>query len=86
MGSTTPEDATGDDRDGKIRQRAYERWEREGRPQGRAEEHWRDAERELDDGEPDAGRQGISNHPPAEEADEQRQGPPRSTRKQSQRP
>jgi DUF2934 family protein len=35
------------DRDGRIRQRAYEIWEREGRPHGRDREHWRQAEAEL---------------------------------------
>lgn len=37
--------------DDKIRQRAYAIWESEGRPQGRAEEHWTAAERELGRGE-----------------------------------
>jgi hypothetical protein len=35
------------DRDERIRQRAYEIWEREGRPHGREEEHWRMALDEL---------------------------------------
>jgi hypothetical protein len=35
------------DRDERIRQRAYEIWEREGRPHGRDEEHWRMALDEL---------------------------------------
>jgi Protein of unknown function (DUF2934) len=35
------------DRDERIRQRAYEIWEREGRPHGREEEHWRLAVDEL---------------------------------------
>jgi len=30
-----------------IRRHAYEIWEREGRPEGRAEEHWRQAEADL---------------------------------------
>jgi hypothetical protein len=33
--------------DDKIRQRAYEIWEDEGRPHGREREHWAAAEREL---------------------------------------
>ena len=37
------------DRDTYIRQRAYEIWEREGRPEGRAEAHWARAEREAGD-------------------------------------
>ena len=32
----------------KIRQRAYEIWDMEGRQDGRADEHWLQAERELD--------------------------------------
>jgi hypothetical protein len=35
------------ERDEQIRQRAYEIWEREGRPHGRDEEHWRMAVDEL---------------------------------------
>jgi hypothetical protein len=31
----------------RIRQRAYEIWEREGRPEGREQEHWEQAEREI---------------------------------------
>jgi hypothetical protein len=30
-----------------IRKRAHEIWEREGRPEGRHENHWREAEAEL---------------------------------------
>ena len=30
-----------------IRKRAHEIWEREGRPEGRHEDHWREAEAEL---------------------------------------
>ena len=35
------------DHSDRIRQRAQEIWEQEGRPEGRAEEHWARAEREL---------------------------------------
>ena len=31
----------------RIRERAYEIWERRGQPEGRAEEHWRQAEAEI---------------------------------------
>jgi hypothetical protein len=31
----------------RLRQRAYELWEREGRPHGREAEHWKQAEAEL---------------------------------------
>ena len=31
----------------KVRERAYQIWEREGRQDGRAEEHWSQAEQEL---------------------------------------
>ncbi|NYZ17321.1 DUF2934 domain-containing protein [Azospirillum sp. RWY-5-1] len=34
--------------DTRIRDRAYELWESEGRPDGRHEEHWHQARRELD--------------------------------------
>lgn len=36
----------------RIRQRAYGIWEREGRPEGRQDEHWFDAERAESDGRP----------------------------------
>ena len=36
-----------DDRDERIRRRAYELWEAEGWPQGREQDHWAQAEREL---------------------------------------
>jgi hypothetical protein len=35
------------DHSDRIRQRAQEIWEQEGRPEGRAEDHWARAEREL---------------------------------------
>jgi hypothetical protein len=35
------------DRDERIKRRAYEIWEREGRPSGRDVEHWREAEAEI---------------------------------------
>ena len=31
----------------RVRRRAYEIWEREGRPEGRAGAHWQEAEREV---------------------------------------
>lgn len=36
------------DREQEIRERAYRRWEQEGCPEGQADDHWRQAERELD--------------------------------------
>ncbi len=36
-----------DDVERLIQQRAYELWENEGRPQGREQEHWQQAEREI---------------------------------------
>lgn len=38
---------TDEDRDRLVRERAYAIWEREGRPLGRDDEHWRMAEDEL---------------------------------------
>ena len=38
-------------RDKEIERRAYEIWERDGRPEGREEEHWRQAEQELAGGQ-----------------------------------
>jgi hypothetical protein len=42
------------DRDAFIRQRAYQIWEEEGRPEGKAEEHWERARQLVEDEE--AGR------------------------------
>src|SRR3954453_19918373 len=36
------------DKEQRIRTRAYEIWEREGRREGRAEDHWRQAELEIE--------------------------------------
>jgi hypothetical protein len=36
-----------DDRQNRIRQRAHEIWEQEGRPEGAHERHWRQAENEV---------------------------------------
>lgn len=36
------------DREEKIRQRAYELWEAEGRPDGKQQEHWERAAREIE--------------------------------------
>ena len=48
----------------KIRARAYEIWDREGRQHGRADEHWSQAEREI--GAPEAGSvQGVTIDPAA---------------------
>ncbi len=37
-----------DDRDDRIRRRAHEIWERDGRPHGKHAEHWERAAREVD--------------------------------------
>lgn len=37
-----------DEREDRIRARAYELWEAAGRPEGRQAEHWEQAEREID--------------------------------------
>jgi hypothetical protein len=37
-----------EDRSERIRQRAYVIWQREGRPEGREQEHWRQAEAEIE--------------------------------------
>ena len=39
--------ASAEDDEGPIRERAYFLWEREGRPEGRAEQHWLMAQGEL---------------------------------------
>ena len=39
-----------EDRDEKIRKRAHELWLQEGQPDGRPDDHWYQAEREIDQG------------------------------------
>ncbi len=39
-----------EDRDEKIRKRAHELWQQEGQPDGRPDDHWYQAEREIDQG------------------------------------
>jgi hypothetical protein len=39
-----------DDRNEKIRKRAHALWQQEGRPEGKPDEHWYQAEREIDQG------------------------------------
>ena len=39
-----------DDREHRIRQRAHEIWEHEGRPSGRDQEHWERATKDVDGG------------------------------------
>ncbi|MFC6447516.1 DUF2934 domain-containing protein [Shinella zoogloeoides] len=38
------------DREDRIRKRAYQLWQQEGSPQGRPDDHWLQAEREIDHG------------------------------------
>jgi uncharacterized protein YjbJ (UPF0337 family) len=40
--------AAADDRESKIRERAYRIWREEGSPEGRAHSHWHQAEKEVD--------------------------------------
>jgi len=37
-----------DDREDRIRKRAYELWQQEGAPEGKPDDHWLQAEREID--------------------------------------
>ncbi|WP_085026280.1 DUF2934 domain-containing protein [Ensifer aridi] len=46
---TEPPDRSTDDDEDRIRARAYEIWEREGRPDGGHERHWHQAKKELED-------------------------------------
>ncbi|TCU09618.1 DUF2934 domain-containing protein [Rhizobium sullae] len=55
-GTKSPDRSPGD-REDRIRRRAYEKWEREGRPEGEHERHWQQAEKEIE-GEDGTGRSG----------------------------
>lgn len=50
------QDGTEDD----IRRRAYELWEREGRPEGRQNAHWEQARRDVEGGSRHAPAGGLS--------------------------
>jgi len=50
------------DKEEKIRQRAYEIWEREGRPHGHEAEHWEKATREIETNE---GKDGLNGDIPS---------------------
>jgi hypothetical protein len=50
------------ERDQRIRQRAYEIWEEEGRPDGQHGEHWDRAAREIDQREAVAGGKAQTGH------------------------
>ncbi|MBN9055043.1 MAG: DUF2934 domain-containing protein [Rhizobiales bacterium] len=40
-----------DDREDRIRRRAYELWQQEGSPEGKPDDHWLQAEHEIDHGD-----------------------------------
>lgn len=48
------------DHESRVRQRAHEIWEREGRPEGRDREHWAQAEAELASETKKAGRKAAA--------------------------
>jgi hypothetical protein len=64
--------AMDDDRLERIRARAHVLWEREGRPEGRAEAHWQQACQELaeEEGPPKKGHRGADIVPDAEHVKE----------------
>ena len=62
------------DRYERIRQRAYELWEHEGRPQGRDREHWEQAEREVDAGAEGSSSSSASAAPRAAESSSSEDG------------
>ena len=51
------------DREERIRQRAHEIWEREGRPKGREQEHWNQAVQEIESESSEAERGPIAPDP-----------------------
>jgi hypothetical protein len=50
----------------RIRRRAHELWEKEGRPEGRHEQHWDQARREIEQEESDAPQPSSSHESDAE--------------------
>src|SRR5262245_62774263 len=51
-------------REERIRQRAHELWEQEGRPEGRARDHWERAAQDLDREDSAIQREGIAGEKP----------------------
>ena len=52
------------DREAKIRRRAHELWEQEGRPEGRADAHWERAAQDLDREDADIQCEGAAGEKP----------------------
>jgi hypothetical protein len=52
------------DREDRIRQRAHEIWEREGRPDNQAQEHWDRAAQDLDREDAEIQREGAAGEKP----------------------
>lgn len=48
-------------RDIKIREHAYKLWEKDGSPDGKHEDHWAQAEREIDNGDGEIGGDDVPN-------------------------
>ena len=68
------------DKERRIRARAYEIYEQEGRQDGRAEEHWQQAEREIEPALASAGAQAAqAPAQPPTTADESRRPSPKQT-------
>ena len=66
------------DRRNEIADRAYDIWEREGRPHGKALDHWLRAETELQGARQEAAPLAQTSHqpePPREQAPAKRSGP-----------
>ena len=52
------------DRDARIRRRAHEMWEAEGRPEGQADRHWSRAAEDLDREDAAIQREGVASEKP----------------------
>jgi hypothetical protein len=52
------------DREARIRRRAHELWEQEGRPEGQADTHWERAAQDLDREDADIRREGVAGEKP----------------------
>ncbi len=53
-------------REERIRERAYELWEQNGRTEGQAEEHWHQARREIGAEDEEPGDEGSAGSGPAD--------------------
>ncbi|MGN8000164.1 DUF2934 domain-containing protein [Sphingomonas sp. 22176] len=74
-----------DDREHKVRERAHAIWQREGEPHGRHDEHWHQANREIDE-EHGSAQNAVAQTPVAEDGAATEAAPKRRKRTAAETP